>query len=67
MRSRYARIEVVPDERGETDTYEAYSMRGIDADGRVVWIEGIRKDRSTMYPDIRADVEAQLAKLKEGK
>ncbi len=56
-------IKVVPDERGESETYEAFSMQGLDASGRVVWVEGIRKDRSTMYPEIRVEVEAQLAAL----
>ena len=58
------RIKVVPDERGESETYEAYSMVGLDAFGRAQWVEGIRKDRTSMYDDIRADVEEQLATLK---
>lgn len=57
-------IKVIPDERGESENYEAFSMQGLDASGRVVWMEGIRKDRSMMYPEVCAIVEAQLAVLK---
>lgn len=58
-------IEVIPDARGESETFEAYSMVSRDAaTGRVVWVEGIRKDRSAMYLEIRETVEAQLAKLR---
>lgn len=57
-------IKVTPDERGESEHYEAYSMQGLDASGRVVWVEGIRKDRSAMHSETRAIVEAQLAILK---
>lgn len=64
---RDVRIEVVPDERGESEDYEAYSMVDLDAFGRVLWVEGIRKDRTGMYPDVRAIVEARLTELKGDK
>lgn len=56
-------VTVEPDTRGESESYEAFNL--VCREGaRVVWIEGIRKDRAAMYDDARAFVEAELLRLK---
>ncbi len=58
------RVFVVADERGESTDYEAYSLECRTLAGERVWTEGIRKDRSTMYPAYAAAIEPALATLK---
>lgn len=58
-------VYVVPDPRGESETFEAYSLEcRDDKTGRTMWVEGIRKDRSEMWPAWRALVEPALTALK---
>lgn len=60
-------ITVEVDDRGESETYEAYNLVCRDNEtGHIVWIEGIQKERSTMYPEYRAIVEPALLALKAG-
>lgn len=54
---------VEPDERGESETFEAYSLVCRDGE-HLVWSEGIRKDRTNMLPEWRAIIEIALASLK---
>jgi hypothetical protein len=56
------RIYLVPDERGASDAYEAYSLIATRA-GRTVWREGVRKDRSAMRPEYRTPIETALTKV----
>lgn len=58
------RIFVVADERGESESYEAFSLHCLDANDRLVWTEGIRKDRSNMWPYWREAIEQALKTLK---
>ncbi len=58
-------VYVIADERGASDEYEAYSLYCVDTrNGRTLWTEGIRKDRSTMIEAYRAPVEEALLQLK---
>jgi hypothetical protein len=54
-------IRVVVDPRGETDTFEPFMLAAFDGCGRQVWYEGIRKDRSAMYPEYAAIVDAFIS------
>lgn len=58
-------ITIEPDERGESEAYEAFSIVcRDDATGRVCWTEGVRKDRSAMYDAWREWLEPVLAAAK---
>lgn len=57
------KLQVMPDDRGESEHYEAYTLVCLEG-SRVVWVEGIQKDRTHMYEDIRTFVEAELTRLK---
>ncbi len=57
-------VSLVLDERGESETYEGYSLE-CRQESRLVWTEGIRKDRTQMRDEWRAPVEAALQTLKD--
>ena len=57
-------VYVVADERGESETYEAFSLHCIDTrTNKLVWSEGIRKDRSQMIKSYRDAIESALTIL----
>lgn len=53
-------VYMVPDPRGESESYEAYSLECRALDGRLVWTEGIRRDRETMFASYREAINAAL-------
>jgi hypothetical protein len=57
-------VYLTRDSRGESERYEAFSMHAYDASSRLVWTEGLRKDRSQMDDDYRTAAERALAALK---
>ena len=53
-------VKVAPAPRGESESYLAIMLVGMNAADEVVWCEGIRKDRDTMYPEYSALVDAYI-------
>ena len=55
-------VYLVPDPRGESETFEAFSLEAF-RNGCRVWTEGIRKDRSAMREEYRKPVDAHLSEV----
>jgi hypothetical protein len=59
------RVYMYPDVRGESETYEAWSLVCLRS-GKTVWKEGVRKDRTGMRPDWKAEIDLQLSLQESG-
>lgn len=63
------RVFIVADERGESELYEAYSLECVSPNERGdlehAWTEGIRKDRTTMYPAWLEAIQPALTSMKK--